>query len=47
MREQVGVTKRPACGQFSVMKYALTAFRYLVTGIVALLLVLLVFALES
>ena len=46
MREQVDMIKRPTCGQFSVVKYALAAFRYLVTGIVALLLVLLIFALE-
>ena len=46
MREQVLVIKRQPCGRFSVGKYAFTAFRYLVTGIVVLLLVLLIFALE-
>ena len=46
MREQVRVIKRRSCRRFSVVKYAFPAFRYLVTGIVALLLVLLIFALE-
>ena len=46
MREQVPMTKRQPCRRFSIVKYAFTAFRYLVTGIVALLLVLLIFALE-
>jgi hypothetical protein len=32
---------------FSAMRYAVVALRYIVTGIVALLLVLLLFALES
>ena len=45
MREQVRVIKRRSYGGFSVVKYAFTAFRYLVTGIVVLLLVLLIFAL--
>ncbi len=38
MREQVCVTKQRPCGRFSVVTYALAAFRYLATGIVALLL---------
>jgi len=45
MREQVRVIKRRPCRRFSTVKYAFPAFRYLVTGIVALLLVLLIFAL--
>ena len=47
MRQQVHVIKRRARRRFSVVKYAFTAFRYLVTGIAVLLLVLLIFALES
>ena len=48
MREQVHVIKRRSRRRFSVAKYAFPAFRYLVTGIVvALLLVLLISALES
>jgi len=35
MREQVCVVNQRPCGRFSVVKYALAAFRYLVTGIVA------------
>ena len=42
MREQVCVTKQRPCRRFSVVTYALAAFRYLATGIVALLLVLLI-----
>jgi len=42
MREQVSVIHRRPCEQFSVVKYASAVFRYLVTGIVALLLVLLI-----
>ena len=45
MREQVCVINQRSRGRFSVVKYAFTAFRYLVTGIVVLLLVLLIFAL--
>jgi hypothetical protein len=41
MREQVCVVNQRPCGQFSVVKYALAAFRHLVTGIVALVLALL------
>ena len=41
MREQVCVTKQRPCRRFSVVTYALAAFRYLATGIVALLLALL------
>jgi hypothetical protein len=41
MREQVCVVNQRSCGRFSVVKYALAAFRYLVTGIVALVLALL------
>jgi hypothetical protein len=41
MRERVFVINQRACGGFSVVKYALAAFRYLVTGIVALVLALL------
>jgi hypothetical protein len=41
MRQQVRVIKQRLCRRFSVVKYALAAFRYLVTGFVALLLVLL------
>ncbi len=41
MREQVCVINQRPCRRFSVVKYALAAFRYLVTGFVALLLVLL------
>jgi hypothetical protein len=41
MREQVCVINQRPCGRFSVVKYALAAFRYLVTGIVALVLALL------
>jgi hypothetical protein len=40
MREQVQVIKRRPGRRFSVVKYALAAFRYLVTGFVALLLAL-------
>ena len=42
MREQVCVIKQRSCRRFSVVTYALAAFRYLATGIVALLLVLLI-----
>jgi hypothetical protein len=42
MREQVCVINQRPCGGFSVVKHASAAFRYLVTGIVALLLVLLI-----
>jgi hypothetical protein len=41
MREQACVINQRPCGRFSVVKYALAAFRYLVTGIVALVLALL------
>jgi len=41
MREQACVIKQRACGGFSVVTYSLAAFRYLMTGIVALLLALL------
>ena len=41
MREQVCVIKQRSCRRFSVVTYALAAFRYLATGIVALLLALL------
>jgi hypothetical protein len=41
MREQACVIKQRAYGGFSVVTYSLTAFRYLMTGIVALLLALL------
>jgi hypothetical protein len=41
MRERVFVIDQRPCGGFSVVKYALAAFRYLVTGIVALVLALL------
>ena len=41
MREQVCVPKQRRCRRFSVVTYALAAFRYLATGIVALLLALL------
>jgi len=34
MREQVCVTKQRPCRRFSVVTYALAAFRYLATGIV-------------
>ena len=40
MREQVSVIKQRPCRRFSVKTYALAAFRYLATGIVAMLLVL-------
>src|SRR5260370_28044850 len=41
MREQVCVIKQRPCRRFSVVTYALAAFRYFATGIVALLLALL------
>lgn len=41
MREQVCVIKQRPCRRFSVVTYALAAFRYLATGIVALPLALL------
>jgi hypothetical protein len=41
MRQQVRVIKQRLCRRFSVVKYALAVFRYLATGFVALLLVLL------
>jgi uncharacterized membrane protein len=41
MREQVCVINQRPCRGFSVVKYASAAFRYLVTGIVALVLALL------
>ena len=41
MREQVCVINQRRCGRFSVVKYASAASRYLVTGIVALVLALL------
>jgi hypothetical protein len=41
MREQVCVINQQPRGRFSVVKYASAAFRYLVTGIVALVLALL------
>lgn len=41
MREQACVIKQRAYGGFSVVTYSLAAFRYLMTGIVALLLALL------
>lgn len=47
MQEQVCVSKQGALGRCSLVEYAFYGFRYLVTGIVAMLLVLLVFALES
>jgi hypothetical protein len=41
MGEQVRVTKQRTCGRFSVAKYALATFRYLVTATVGLVLALL------
>jgi hypothetical protein len=41
MSEQARVINPRPCGRFPVVKYASTAFRYLVTGTVALLLALL------
>jgi hypothetical protein len=41
MREQARVINQRPCGRFSVLTYASAAFRYLVTGIVALALALL------
>jgi|SRR4029077_16069293 hypothetical protein len=41
MREQACVIKQRVYGGFSVVTYSLAAFRYLMTGIVALLLALL------
>ena len=41
MREQARVINQGPCGRFSVDKYASAAFRYLATGIVALVLALL------
>lgn len=41
MREQVCAIKQRRFGRFSLVKYALAGFRYLVTSIVALLLALL------
>jgi hypothetical protein len=41
MREQACVIKQRPCRRFSVLTYALAAFRYLATDIVALLLALL------
>jgi hypothetical protein len=41
MREQARVIDQRPCGRFSAVKYASAAFRYLVTGIVALVLALL------
>jgi hypothetical protein len=47
MREQVRVIKQRLVSGSCVVKYASIALRYIVTSIVALLLVLLIFALES
>ena len=47
MREQVRVIKHRRTGGSRVVKYASIALRYAVTSIVALLLVLLIVALES
>ena len=41
MREQVCVIRQRPCRRFSIVTYALAAFRYFATGIVALLLALL------
>lgn len=47
MREQVRVIKHRLISGSRVVKYASTALRHVVTSIVALLLVLLIVALES
>jgi hypothetical protein len=47
MREQAGVIKLRAYGGFSVVTYSFPAFRYLMTGIVALLLALLLVLLTA